>query len=74
MEYKVEIHCSSLSVDCLNETLIDYPSWDVYCFFGDQKIKCGRYLTPIEAGKAAKEMDSFFKFLAPSFQMKEQSK
>lgn len=67
--YKVEIHCSLDDID-FNQTSLDYPSWDIICYIKNQKIKCGRYFTPIEAGKAAQEMDSFFKFLSPDLKEK----
>ena len=67
--YKVEIHCSLDNIDFC-QTPFDYPSWNVVCFIKNQKLICGRYSTPIEAGKAAQEMDSFFKFLSPDLKEK----
>lgn len=67
-EYRVEIMPvrSNINLDQLSGN-----PWEVVVFMvfesGDSaEIVAGRYPTPIEAGKAAGEMDNFYKFLSPS--------
>lgn len=67
-EYKVEIKTIVDSADLQRWTT---NLWDVYVYItfesGDSaELLAGRYPTPIEAGKAAGEMDNFYKYLSPS--------
>lgn len=67
-EYRVEIKPvrSNLDLDQLSGN-----GWEVVVFMvfesgNSLEIVAGRYQTPIEAGKAAGEMDNFYRFLTPS--------
>lgn len=67
-EYRVEIKTIMDSADLQRWTA---NLWDVYVYItfesGDSiEVLAGRYPTPIEAGKAAGEMDNFYKYLSPS--------
>ena len=67
-EYRVEVKPVRSNIDL--DQLSGNP-WEVVVFMvfesGDSvEIVAGRYQTPIEAGKAAGEMDNFYKFLTPS--------
>lgn len=67
-EYRVEIKTIMDSADLQRWA---GNLWDVYVYItfesGDSvELLAGRYPTPIEAGKAAGEMDNFYKFLSPS--------
>ena len=67
-EYRVEI--KPVRSD-MNLNQLSGNPWEVVVFMvfesGDSvEIVAGRYQTPIEAGKAAGEMDNFYKFLTPS--------
>lgn len=67
-EYRVEIKTIMDSADLQRWAA---NLWDVYVYItfesGDSvEILAGRYPTPIEAGKAAGEMDNFYKYLSPS--------
>lgn len=67
-EYRVEIKTIMDSADLQRWAA---NLWDVYVYItfesGDSiEALAGRYPTPIEAGKAAGEMDNFYKYLSPS--------
>lgn len=67
-EYRVEIKTIMDSADLQRWAA---NLWDVYVYItfesGDSvELLAGRYPTPIEAGKAAGEMDNFYKYLSPS--------
>ena len=67
-EYRVEIKTIMDSADLQRWAA---NLWDVYVYItfesGDSvELLTGRYPTPIEAGKAAGEMDNFYKYLSPS--------
>lgn len=67
-EYRVEIKTIMDSADLQRWAA---NLWDVYVYItfesGDSiEVLAGRYPTPIEAGKAAGEMDNFYKYLSPS--------
>ena len=68
-EYKIEI---KNLLDSVNLGVWAGNLWDVYVYLafesGDSaEMMAGRFPTPIEAGKAAGEMENFFKFLSPDF-------
>ena len=67
-EYRVEIKPVKSGIDL--DQLSGNP-WEVVVFMvfesGDSvEIVAGRYQTPIEAGKAAGELENFYRFLTPS--------
>lgn len=67
-EYRVEIKPVKSGI---NYNQLSGNLWEVVVFMvfesGDSvETVAGRYLTPIEAGKAAAEMYNFYKFLDPS--------
>ena len=66
--WEVVIKPASINVD-YNNTL-----WEVviYMYFESGKsaeVVAGRYSTPIEAGKAAEEMNNFYKYLTPTLKV-----
>lgn len=67
-EYKIEIKPVSFNLDL---DKLSGNGWEVVVFMvfesgNSLEVVAGRYPTPIEAGKAAGEMDNFYKFLTPS--------